>query len=165
MDTHADRSDVAARAWLAERPELDVDAMATLARFARVGLLGGRRVDAVFADAGLDRGEFDVLATLRRGGGDYSATPSALAAALLTTRGGMTKRVDRLARRGFVRRVLHGTDGRSRIIELTASGVALIDELIALHTANEEQLLAVLTPDERAALDLTLRKLLRSLED
>ncbi|MEZ3160294.1 MarR family transcriptional regulator [Microbacterium sp. BWT-B31] len=155
-----DFADAAVEQWRKQRPDLDFTAMGPLARLARLGLFGGRLVDRVFADKGLDRGEFNVLAALRRGGPPFRLTPSELAAAELTTRGGMTKRIDRLQARGLVERRTHSADRRSLLVGLTAEGVRLTDELIALHVANESRLLAVLDPEELAAFDHAIRKLL-----
>lgn len=161
-----DRPDSADRAvaqWQVERPDLDFSAMAPLIRLAQLGHLGGQRIDAVFAQAGLDRGEFNVLAALRRNGVPYQLTPSQLADAELTSRGGMTKRIDRLERRGLVERLNNSADRRSLLVALTDDGRRLTDELIAAHSANESRLIAVLSPDELAALDNAVRKLLASL--
>ncbi|MBA4248767.1 MAG: MarR family transcriptional regulator [Microbacterium sp.] len=139
--------------------------MAPLARLAQLGLLGGRRIDTVFAQAGLDRGEFNVLAALRRNGAPYQLTPSQLADAALTSRGGMTKRIDRLEERGLVDRHSNGSDRRSLLVGLTAEGLRLTDDLITKHSANESRLIAALNPEELAALDNAVRKLLASLDD
>lgn len=165
MDPHPDSADRAVAQWRFERPDLDFSAMAPLARLAQLGHLGGRRIDAVFARVGLDRGEFNVLAALRRTGAPFQLTPSQLADAALTTRGGMTKRIDRLERRGLVKRLRNDADRRSLLVALTADGRRLTDELIAAHSANESRLIAVLSPDELAALDAIARKLLVSLQD
>ena len=139
--------------------------MGPLARLARLGLFGGRLIDQIFAEEGLDRGEFNVLAGLRRSGSPFRLTPSQLAAAELTTRGGMTKRIDRLEARGLVERLTNGADRRSLFVGLTPEGLRLTDELVAGHTANESRLLAVLPPEELATFDSVLRKLLVAIGD
>ncbi len=160
-----DFADIAVAQWRRERPDLDFSAMAPLARFGRLGVIGGRVVDAEFAAHDIDRGEFDVLASLRRGGAPFELTPSRLADVLLVSRAGMTKRVDRLARRGLVERRPQAHDRRSHLIALTDKGRTLVDEVVAQHTVNESRLLAALAPDEVAAFDAVLRKLLSVLSD
>lgn len=164
-DETADVVDVAVAKWRIERPDLDVAAMGPMARLARLGVLGGKLVDQVFADAGLDRGEFNVLAALRRSGAPYRLTPSQLAEAELTTRGGMTKRIDRLEARGLVERLAHGADRRSLLVALTADGVTLADEVVARHSRNQSRLLAGLTEAEVETLDGLLRVLLVAVGD
>lgn len=160
MQDAPDFADDAVAQWQRQRPELDFSAMGPLARFARLGLLGQQLVDGVFAAEGLDRGEFDVLATLRRSGPDAAMTPSRLAESLLTTRGGMSKRIDRLEARALVQRAGLPGDRRSQLISLTPDGLALIDRLIERHAANESRLLGSLTPGELAGFDRALRRLL-----
>ena len=55
---------------------------------------------------GLEPGWFDLLAALRRAGTPYELNPTALMEATMLSSGGMTKRLDRLARR-FVERRPH----------------------------------------------------------
>ncbi len=159
-----DFADVAVHQWRQQRPDLDLSAMATLARFARLARVGGAVVDATFAARDLDRGEFDVLATLRRIGPPFALSPSELADRLLVTRGGMTKRIDRLVQRGLVRRQRDLDDRRAVAVSLTADGIALIDRLIVEHCERESALLDVLSDDDRQALDRIVRRLLEHAE-
>lgn len=165
--THVPRdfADVVVAQWRSERPDLDFSAMGPIARLGRLALFGGRLVDAVFADTGLERAEFDVLAGLRRNGAPFQMTPSRLAEILLVTRGGMTKRIDRLEARGLVERQANVADRRSLLVGLTAEGLRVCDELVARHTANESRLLDVLSADELVVFDDVLRKLLLAIGD
>ncbi|GAA4370126.1 MarR family winged helix-turn-helix transcriptional regulator [Agromyces bauzanensis] len=165
MQDAPDFADHAVAQWQRQRPELDFSAMGPLARFARLGLLGQQLVDGIFAAESLDRGEFDVLATLRRSGPDTAVTPSRLAESLLTTRGGMSKRIDRLEARTLVRRAGLPGDRRSQLISLTPDGLALIDRLVERHAANESRLLNVLSPEDLAGFDRALRRLLAALPE
>jgi DNA-binding MarR family transcriptional regulator len=164
-DDSPDFADLAVTQWAAQRPDLDFSAMGTLARFARLGLYGGQLVDQTFGEVGLDRGDFDVLASLRRNGANHRMMPSELADILLTTRGGMTKRIDRLITRGLVIRTPHETDRRSSYISLSEEGLRCIDTLVEQHVTREAELLGVLTPEERVAFDGILRKLRRTYEN
>ncbi|WP_433087903.1 MarR family winged helix-turn-helix transcriptional regulator [Dactylosporangium sp. CA-052675] len=149
--------------WRRERPDLDLDAMATFGRLGRLYGLLGRAVDATFAAHGLQRGEYDVLAALRRAGAPYELIPSALADTLMLSRAGMTNRLDRLEEAGLVERRANRDDRRSLRVALTPEGLRLVDAVTTEHVANESRLLAALTPAERAALDGIARKLLDSL--
>lgn len=160
MVNRVDFADIAVEQWRRERPDLDLSAMGPLARFVRLARAGGAAVDAAFERRGLDRGEFDVLATLRRGGAPFARSPSALAGDLLVTRGGISKRIDRLSAGGLVIRDRGDADRRAVTVRLTSEGLELIDRLIVEHCANEVSLLAVLSEIERRQLDRTLRRLL-----
>ncbi|MCX5214035.1 MarR family transcriptional regulator [Kitasatospora sp. NBC_00240] len=158
-----DEVDVIVEQWRTERPDLDLSAVGTAGRIGRLALLAGRAVDDVFKQHGLQRGEFDVLAALRRSGAPYVLTPSVLAAALMLSRAGMTSRLDRLESAGLVARRLDPGDRRSFHIALTDDGRAAVDAAMTDHAANEARLLAPLTGAEQAALDAILRKLLDGL--
>ena len=150
--------------WEAVDADLDLDAMALVARMGRVHTHLSRAVEAVFAAHGLTTGEFDVLAALRRSGPTGTLPPSALARALMLSPAGMTNRIDRLAAAGLVERAADPDDRRSLLVVLTAKGKRLVDEVVGEHVANEASLLSVLSAAERKALDRALRRLLASFE-
>ena len=154
-----DRIDELVAQWALQRPDLDTDVMAVIARLLAVGELVGRRIDGSAAEHGLDRGQGDVLFTLRRAGPPYRLSPTQLAGSLLVTSGTMTNRLDRLQRRGLIERVANPTDRRGMDVRLSAEGVRLADELVTAHVANEEELLAPLSAREREQLVRITRKL------
>jgi DNA-binding MarR family transcriptional regulator len=164
MTERQDGIDVVLAQWRRERPDLEVSAMGVLGRFARVYELGTRAVEEVFARHGLQKGEFDVLATLRRSGAPYTLTPSALAEYLMLSRAGMTSRLDRLEAAGLVERRLDAGDRRSFRVLLTQRGLEVIEAAVTEHSANQSRLLAPLDPTERDTLDRILRKLLHELD-
>ena len=149
--------------WARERPDLDVSPMAVIGRLHRLAAALEAELRPVFAEAGLSDGEFDVLAALRRSGPPYALSAGELAASTMVTSGAITKRVDRLAALGHVRREVAAEDARSRRISLTETGRALIDELAPRHFANERRLLAGLTETERTRLAGLLERWGRSL--
>ncbi|WP_020416107.1 MarR family winged helix-turn-helix transcriptional regulator [Amycolatopsis sp. ATCC 39116] len=159
-----DAVDAVIEAWQRERPDLDLDAIAVAGRLGRVGLLLAPAQEKVFTTFGLQRGEFDVLATLRRSGDPYTLTPSQLSATLMLTRAGMTSRLDRLEAAGLVERTLDPADRRSFRVRLTDKGFATVDEAMTAHTANVTRLLSALDGEQLGALDDLLRILLRALD-
>jgi DNA-binding MarR family transcriptional regulator len=150
--------------WRRERPDLDLSAMGVLGRLAQVTLALNAAVERVFAAHGLRRGEFDVLAALRRLGPPYTLIPSELADALMVSRAGMTNRLDRLEAAGLVERSLDPADRRSFRVALTDTGREVIDATLTEHAANIAGLVSSLTPEEARALERALRKLLRSVD-
>ncbi len=149
--------------WRKERPDLDVSPMAVLGALSEASNLSRERLTPVFARYGLQSGEFDVLATLRRSGAPYALTPTALYEATMVTSGAITARLDRLEKAGLVSRAPHPADRRGVIVQLTENGKALIDEAVTAHVANEHQILSGLTHDERETLADLLARLVRSL--
>ncbi|MEV7953293.1 MarR family transcriptional regulator [Streptomyces sp. NPDC088141] len=150
--------------WHEERPDLDLSAMGIFGRLGQLTLLLIPALEGVFARHGLRRGEFDVLAALRRSGPPYTLIPSALAKTLMLSRAGMTNRLDRLEADGLVERRLDPTDRRSFHVALTGRGHRVVDAAVTDHAANESRLLSALTPDERETLDHALRTLLQAIE-
>jgi DNA-binding MarR family transcriptional regulator len=160
----SDRAALATEQWRRERPDLDPFPMAVLGRFAEVAQLVARdHLNPFFASRGLQPGEFDVLATLRRAGAPYALTPTALYTASMISSGGMTSRLDRLARAGLIERQAHPDDRRAVLVGLTPAGLALIDSMMAPHIENERAVLAGLDAAEQRELDRLLTKLLAGL--
>ena len=74
-----DRADVATEQWARERPDLPTLPMAVLGRLSEAaGRVTRDHLNPLFASAGLQPGEFDVLATLRRSGVPCMLSPTRL---------------------------------------------------------------------------------------
>ncbi|TCW87359.1 MarR family transcriptional regulator [Burkholderia sp. SRS-46] len=159
-----DRAGHAVAQWRAERPDLDASSMLVMGRLQEAALAIGRdRLNPLFARYGMQPGEFDVLATLRRSGAPFALTPTALYDALMMSSGGMTARIDRLQKAGWVERRPNPADGRGTLVALTDVGRALIDDAVVAHIDNQRALLAALSAQEQAQLARLLGKLLEGL--
>ncbi|PKH23770.1 MarR family transcriptional regulator [Enterobacterales bacterium CwR94] len=150
--------------WQQERPDLDCSPMGPIGRIKRCEMLLAPRVDAAFAPFDLVRWEFDMLATLRRAGAPFILTPTQLFSTLMVTSGTLTHRLKLLEKRALIQRLPNEQDARSMQVQLTASGLALIDKAVEAHVENERQLLAELTPETLAALNDALSRLMAVLE-
>ncbi len=156
-----DRARRAQEEWQRERPDIDANVIALVGRLLQAThLLERNWFLPLAAQFELHQGEFDVIATLRRSGSPYAMTPTDLHEGLMLSSGAMTSRLDRLERKGLIERVPSPNDRRSTLVRLTPAGLALIDKLLPLHVANEQQALASLTQKEQAQLDGLLAKLL-----
>jgi DNA-binding MarR family transcriptional regulator len=156
-----DRAQKAAQQWARERPELDVGPMVLLGRLAEAGVVIMRdHINPLFARHGLQPGEFDVLATLRRSGSPYALTPTDLYEAAMISSGSMTNRIDRLEKAGLVQRQPNPRDGRGTLVALSPAGLALIDGAVTGHVANQQAIVSGLTDEEQAQLSALLAKLL-----
>lgn len=159
-----DRADLAVAQWARERPDLPSLPMALFGRLSEAAERVMREhMNPLFAEAGLQSGEFDVLATLRRSGEPYMLSPTRLYEATMISSGGMTDRLDRLERARLIERRPDPRDRRGKLIALTEAGRRVIDETIGRHVANEERLLAALTQAEQETLDALLKKLIAGL--
>ncbi|MGV9666848.1 MarR family winged helix-turn-helix transcriptional regulator [Nocardia niigatensis] len=160
-----DAVDQITAAWRQQRPDVDTSPMEIFGRLARLGRIVDRELSDFFRTQGLERWEFDVLATLRRAGNESGLSAGALNKAAMITSGAITNRIDRLTAKGWVERVPDPKDRRAIQVHLTDSGRALIDRILPLHMENEQRLLADLSPADREALIPLLRKFAESLGD
>jgi DNA-binding MarR family transcriptional regulator len=164
MEIEQDRVDRIMAQWRVQRPDLDHSPLGIVGR---INLLSSHlrgELERIFEAYGINHGGFDVLASLRRAEAPYRLSPTALFQQLLLTSGAMTNRVDRLEAAGLVERVPDPEDRRSLLVGLTPKGLALVEEAITVHLANEERLIAVLDAGEREILAGLLRKLVLSCE-
>ncbi|WDD94176.1 MarR family transcriptional regulator [Burkholderia sp. FERM BP-3421] len=157
-----DRAAHAVEQWRRERPDLDPMSMLLLGRLQETALVIARdRLTPLFARYGLQPGEFDVLATLRRSGRPYALTPTALYDAAMISSGSMTNRIDRLQQAGWVERRPNPADGRGTLVGLTDEGYALIEAAVGAHVDNQRAVLSPLSEGEQAQLAALLDKLLQ----
>lgn len=160
-----DQVDLIVEQWRRERPDVDVSGMEIIGRLSRLERTIRPRLEAVFADHGLESWEFDVLATLRRAGHPHALTPGRLLESMMITSGTMTNRIDRLELRGLVQRSPHPTDKRQVLVTLTTEGKRVVDAALVDHAANEATIVGVLGPDDSQQLIRLLRQLHASLTD
>lgn len=147
-----------------ETPDVPLDGMEILSRANRLVRLSRKWIEPVFARHDLDTGEFDVLATLRRSGAPYRQRPTELFQSLMITSGGLTDRLNRLEKKGFIERIVSETDRRSALVQLTAAGVKTINAAFAEDMNIEAGLLCALDAGERRQLATLLARLLDDLE-
>jgi DNA-binding MarR family transcriptional regulator len=159
-----DRIDERRAQWARELPDLDTTGMAVLGRARWITSKVRPPIEAVFARAGLDTGEFDVLGTLLRSGPPYRLRPTELYRALMISSGGLTDRLNRLQLAGLIRRGESHGDARSLPVELTAEGRRRAEAAFRKDMALEKTLLAELSQAELKSLDRLLRKLVLSLD-
>ncbi|MET9219576.1 MarR family winged helix-turn-helix transcriptional regulator [Streptomyces sp. NPDC088197] len=146
--------------WKSERPDLDTLPMAVFGRIYRIARLMGDRMEKEYQRYGIGRGEFDVLATLRRSGEPYTLSPRQLSAALMLTTGGMTGRLDKLERAGLLDRAPDPNDRRGLRVSLTEKGLRVIDQAVGAGLALQKATLDAVEPAQAEQLADLLRLLL-----
>jgi DNA-binding MarR family transcriptional regulator len=150
--------------WKVERPDVDVSPMAVIGRIGRAASILDKRVQATLAEYGLQPGEFDLVATLRRAGAPHRLTVGQLLDSAMVTSGAITNRLNRLTDKGLIEREIDPTNRRVVIVQLTPAGISAVDAALPAHVANEEVLLASLTPDERSQLATLLKRMLLDIQ-
>jgi DNA-binding MarR family transcriptional regulator len=159
-----DRIDERRAQWAQELPSVDTTGMAILGRARWITLKVRPPIEAVFAGAELDTGEFDVLATLLRSGPPYRLRPTELYRSLMISSGGLTDRLSRLQKAGLIRRGEPEGDARSLPVELTKEGRKRAAAAFREDMRLEADLLAGLSAEEKRALEGLLRKLMLQLD-
>jgi DNA-binding MarR family transcriptional regulator len=150
--------------WRGTGPAFDLRPLEVTGRLSRIGPLLARRQEAVFNRFSVNRGEVGALSALRVAGPPHRLSPTSLGRGLMLSSAGVTSRIDRLERRGLVRRLPDPDDRRGVIVELTDEGLALVDQAVEAVTESDRQLLGRLDAKEMAELEGLLRKLLAGLE-
>ncbi|WP_145878293.1 MULTISPECIES: MarR family winged helix-turn-helix transcriptional regulator [unclassified Streptomyces] len=157
---HRDPVDAIIDQWAAVRPDLDTKAMEVFGRIYRLSRAMGDRMEKAYAPYGIGRGEFDVLATLRRSGEPFTLSPRQLSATLMLTTGGMTGRLDKLERAGLLRRSPDPHDRRGLQVTLTEKGLDVIDQAVGAGLAVQTAALSSLDTEQADQLAGLLRELL-----
>ncbi|NGO71675.1 MarR family winged helix-turn-helix transcriptional regulator [Streptomyces boncukensis] len=162
-----DAADLIIEQWRSQRPELadGLKAVEVLGRIQRMQRVHDQHFKELSDEFGITMGEFDMLAALRRSGPPYTLSAGTFVKAAMVSPGAITNRIDRMEDKGLVERVRESADRRSVQIRLTEPGKDLIDKAIAAHLRGYDQILSVLTPQEREQLALGLRKILEAQGD
>ncbi|OYY77310.1 MAG: hypothetical protein B7Y43_10490 [Sphingomonas sp. 28-62-20] len=138
---------MAAAQSLVEEAQVDALLAGVIGLLRRFKLEPGLLADSVYAD--LHHNDIGLLTHLQPGDGrpvrvlasEFGAPDSTISSAL-----------DRLARRGLIRRVPSETDRRSVLVSLSAEGEVLADRLLQIQRDNCRAMLAALPADDRATL-------------
>lgn len=98
--------------------------------------------------------EFELLSALRAHTPPHRLTPSDLYDAMLISSGGLTKLLKGLEARGLVLRPQSSGDGRSRPVELSDDGQALVERAMAAVQAAEAPVMRAMAGAWRGETDL-----------
>jgi DNA-binding MarR family transcriptional regulator len=154
-----DHIDAIMQAWRRERPDLNWSHQEVYFRIARITYLAEQALDRCSRANKLDRGQYSVLAALRRAGAPYRLTPTDLSRTTFCTSGAMTKRLDRLERAGLVVRTPDQNDRRGVLVELTARGLEVVDTTTTAAAAVTFEVMGKLSCAERETISAILRQL------
>ena len=151
------------RQWARQLSDVDTSGMAILGRARWITLRARPAIETVFAQHGLDTGEFDVLSTLLRAGPPHRLRPTELFQQLMISSGGLTDRLARLEKAGFITRQPSEADARSLLVQLTPAGHSCTEAAFRADMTVEAELLGGLNAGERDQLANLLAKLARSM--
>jgi DNA-binding MarR family transcriptional regulator len=163
MSQGSDWADELLQSWTALQPDFDVRAYEVTSRVARLALHIGRHQEEVFGRFGLNRGDVGVLSALRIAENNR-LSPTQLFKGLMLSSAGITSRLDRLEKRGLVRRERHPNDRRGVLVELTDEGRAVLEQAVRANTEAERELMTGLDAADAKQLSQLLKKMLAALE-
>lgn len=112
--------------------------------------------EGMLEPTGLRPIEFSVLMLLL---GNDGPAPKALSRTLNVPAPNITPVLDRLEKRGLLRRAPDATDGRAQRVRLTAKGQRVAEDAYQRSRTMEDDILSVLTARERTTLLSLLRRL------
>ena len=130
-------------------------------RLARASFLLERLQEECLDPIGLTFVEYTVLRVLD----DGPKSPSRLAEYVVRTTGGMTKIVDRLAKRGLVVRVADPDDRRGVLVELTGEGRELGDKASDAYSVGRDRIVGMVPAADRKVIEAGLDQLITAFED
>lgn len=157
----ADTVDRVRREWAQTRPHLDTSPIDVLGRVQRIASICNHRLDLDLEQHGITRSEFGVLSALARA--DRPLRASEVVSTTMLSGASITKIAESLVRRGLLVRHRSERDGRVVLLALTDDGRAVVDDEMPRRLADDEQLIAGLTPAERETLTALLRKVCAAL--
>jgi len=147
--------------WSEERPELDTAPLGVVIRVMALYRSFYRDANRALQPLALELWEYDVLSALRRQGRPFALAATRLARATDLSGGAMTNRINRLERRGLVRRRPDKEDRRGVIVILSAKGRRVIDEAIRFRLDAARESVCGLTANEQEQLAGLLRRIMR----
>ena len=146
--------------WSKERPDLKFTAMGIGLKFDVIATATMTLAAEKIADLGVNIGEFDVLATLRRNGKNGVLTPTEIASAALVSPSGLTHRLTQLEKMGHIIRQNDPNDRRSSLVRLTPQGSKIADIAIERISEHATQQVSSFSADEVEVLNTALDKVL-----
>jgi DNA-binding MarR family transcriptional regulator len=146
--------------WAAANwPQIDPEVEGIVVRVEKLHRHFQEAFRASLGEAGLTKEEWKVIMALH----DSVRSHGWLCQDLDVSTGAMTNRLDKLERRGLIRRAPDPNDRRGVLLELTEAGGSQLEEYIEAGAGRERELVDDLTVAEKHELNRLMSKLLASL--
>ncbi|CAH0529679.1 MarR family winged helix-turn-helix transcriptional regulator [Vibrio hippocampi] len=141
-------------------PESAAQITPAILRMHRIHTYLHKNLERVLVPYQLQAADFSVLETLRKEAPPHCLSPTQLYSAMLFSSGGLTKVLGRLQQADLIQRLDNPSDKRSKLVQLTACGKQLIDQVIINLHISEQPAINTLSKQEQQTLDSLLTKLL-----
>lgn len=164
MPQGGDYTDLVIDEWADIRPQDNLETLNVTLRLIRAGRILDAQLDQTSVKHGFAvGGDYEVLAALRRSH-PLPLQPAQLAERHLVTTSGMTGRLDRLEKAGFIERHPHPRDRRATEIHITQRGIKTTDKVFAARAQEVTARLAPIPDKIQKDLADLLRIVLSTLE-
>ena len=150
--------------WRDARPDIDVTGMDLMLRMTSLVRISAARIHEQLSDFGITLPEFDVLATLRRSGAKAELTPSYIAEVGMVKPSGLSHRLARLERAGFISRSIDPDDRRSALIRITPAGRRIADRGIEIIADAHNQMISGMNATDRRTFNRLLTTLVEDID-
>ena len=151
--------------WAEQRPDLDFASMSLSLKLNSIVRAVSDEIASQLEGIGVNLGEFDVLATLRRHGRGAKLTPKEISAATFVTPSGLTNRLARLEKMGLISRQADPSDGRGALIKITPPGKRVADRGIEIVLATEDRYINELSTQMKKGHDQSMTRLIKTLDE
>jgi DNA-binding MarR family transcriptional regulator len=141
-------------------PQIDPEVEGIVVRVEKIHRHFQDAFRASLGDAGLTKEEWKVLMALH----DSVRSHGSLCHDLDVSTGAMTNRLDKLERRGLIRRAPDPNDRRGVLLELTKAGESHLEEYVGAGAGRERELLDDLSLAEKQQLNQLLSQVLASIQ-
>ena len=151
--------------WAEQRPDLDFASMSLSLKLNSIVRAVSDEIASQLEGIGVNLGEFDVLATLRRHGRGAKLTPKEISAATFVTPSGLTNRLARLEKMGLISRQADPSDGRGALIKITPPGKRDADRGSEIVLATDDRYINELSTQMKKGLDQSMTRLIKTLDE
>lgn len=151
--------------WEKEETDKNFSSTLIIGRILRLSQYIRKKEDEVLSQYRMDRGQFDVLAALKRIGGDYALSPKQIKKMVIVSSGALTNRISQLEKAGMLTRNLDKDDRRSIKVQLTKEGIAFVEETLDVILDLERQIIKQISASEEQEAQKILKKMLLFFDD
>lgn len=158
-ETELDLIDEILLDWSAQRPDIDCSGKEIVSRITRFYSRYMTLLERALKPLSLAPNVFSVLVTIRRKGPMASVNVKTIIQEVLITSGAMSNLLNRLIDIGLITKTPDPEDARSMLVQLTVTGLELIDKAMDIQAACERRLVHTLSLEEKSQLAFLLKNL------
>lgn len=146
--------------WSKQLPDTDFSSTLLIGRILNLSSYMTRRENQILAPFGIDVGQFNVLAALKRAGEPYTLSIKEIGEMSIVSPSALTNRISQLEKLELLKRKMNAHDRRKIDVLLSQKGLDLVTEAIDLILEAEKEFIQALSKEEKDQVEQILKKLL-----